>query len=202
MGWPHPSTPAAGTGRLNPSNESQTRRPISRRNRAMKTLPITLTPDLYFSYSQFFVYDASVQMPACEWTKEHSDQGFARRDGTVAFGTLLEYGTAKVEVAVRAYQPRDDYERVIAVPFAVVSGKVIVDGPEETETGRERNFTLPPGDYRFVAAQRVTGDEEEAIDLFFESLAKPLERSAVLIADDALNPPIPLLETAGVAGEE
>lgn len=73
----------------------------------MKTLPTILTPDLNFSYSQFFVYDASVQMPACEWTKEHSDQGFARRDGTVAFGTLLEYGKARVEVVVRAYQPRD-----------------------------------------------------------------------------------------------
>jgi hypothetical protein len=167
----------------------------------MKTLPLTLSPDLYFSYSQFFVYDASVQMPACEWTKAHSDQGFARRNATVAFGTLLEYGTAKVDVAIRPYQPREDYERVIAVPFTVVSGKVIVDGPEESETGRERNFTLPSGNYRLVAVQRVTGDENEAIDLFFEPLGEALERSAVLVADDGLNPPTPLLETAAVAGE-
>jgi hypothetical protein len=117
----------------------------------------------------------------------------------VAFGTLLEYGKARVEVVVRTYQPRDIYERVIAVPFAVVSGKIIVDGPEETETGRERNFTLPPGNYRLVAAQRVTGDEAEAIDLFFESVSAPL---AILVADSALNPPTPLLETAQVAGEE
>lgn len=88
------------------------------------------------------------------------------------------------------------------MPFAVASGKIIVDGPEETETGRERNFTLAPGNYRLFAAQRVTGDETEAIDLFFESVSVPLERSAILVADDALNPPTPLLETADVAGEE
>lgn len=168
----------------------------------MKSIEFRLNPDLYFSYSQFFVYDGSVQMPACDWTKAHSDQGFARREGTVAFGTLLEFGRARVVVAVTPYQPRDEYERVIAVPFDSVSGKVIVDGPEETETGRERNFALQPGNYRLVVAQRVTGDDEEAIDLFFEPLTNPLERSAVLVADDALNPPTTLLETAGVAGEE
>jgi len=48
----------------------------------------------------------------------------------------------------------------------------------------------------------MTGDEEEVIDLFFELLAKPLEQSSILLADEALNPPSPLIETAGIAGEE
>ena len=165
----------------------------------MNATPFTLSPDLEFSYSQFFVYDASVQMPACEWTKEHSDQGFARREGTVAFGTRLEYGKAEVRVYVCSYQPRDDHERVIAVPFVVVSGQVIVDGPEEMESGRDRNVALPPGSYRLVVAQRVVGDEEEVIDLFFEPLAKPLERSEIIKADDGLDPPDPLIETAETA---
>jgi hypothetical protein len=168
----------------------------------MKEPSIHLVRDLYFSYTQFFVYDSSVQMPACDWTKGHSDQGFARREGTVAFGTLLEFGKAKVVVHLAPYQSRGEHQRVIAVPFEATTGKVIVHGPEETETGRERNFALPPGNYRLVAAQRVTGDEEEAIDLFFEPLRKTLERSAVLVADDALHPSSPLLEGAGVAGEE
>lgn len=90
-------------------------------------------------------------------------------------------------------------QRVIAVPFLVTSGKVIVEGPEETMP--ERNVTLPPGNYRLIAAQRVTGEDEEAIDLFFELLSKPLERSAILVADDKLNPPALLVERAGVAGE-
>lgn len=161
---------------------------------------IFIRPDLYFSYSQFFVYDGSIHMPACDWTKAHSDQGFARREGTVAFGTLLEFGTAKIIVTTNPYQPSDEYERVIAVPFTVISGKVIVDGPDEAETGGERNFEILPGNYRLTVAQRVIGDEKECIDIFFEALANPIERSAVLVVDKALNPQIPLIETAEIAG--
>jgi hypothetical protein len=158
-----------------------------------------LSPKLYFSYSQFMVYDQSVRLPGCAWTAEHTAQGFARRESTVNFNTPLEFGYADVAVARSAYQGKEEYERVIAVPFLVTSGKVIVEGPEETKS--ERSFSLPAGNYRLLAAQRVTGDEEEVIDLFFEPLTKPLEQSTILVADGALNPPTPLLETAGIAGE-
>jgi len=146
------------------------------------------------------VYDQSVRLPGCAWTDAHSAQGFARRESVVNFNTLLEFGDADVAISVSAYRPRGTYDRVIAVPFLVTSGKVVVEGPEETKP--ERNVVLPPGTYRVTAAQRVTGDEQQAIDLFFERLSEPLERSAVLVADCALNPPTPLLETAGVAGED
>jgi len=159
-----------------------------------------LSPRLYFSYSQFMVYDQSVRLPGCAWTDDHTAQGFARRESTVNFNTPLEFGYADVAVALCAYQPREEYERVIAVPFLVTSGKVIVEGPEEIKP--ERSIALPPGNYRLVAAQRVAGDEEESIDLFFELLTQPLERSAVLAADKALNPLPILLESAGIAGEE
>jgi hypothetical protein len=162
-------------------------------------MKVTLSPRLYFSYSQFMVYDQSVRLPGCAWTDAHSAQGFARRESVVNFNTPLEYGYADVGVSQDAYEPREEYERVIAVPFLVTSGKVIVEGPEETKP--ERSFALPPGNYRLVAAQHITADEEETIDLFFEPLPQALERSSVLVADDALNPPTPLLETAGIAGE-
>ena len=145
------------------------------------------------------VYDESVSLPGCAWTAEHTAQGFARRQSTVNFNTLLEFGHADVAVASSAYQPLREYERVIEVPFLVTSGRVIVEGPEEREP--ERNIKLPPSDYRLIAAQRVTGEQEEAIDLFFELLAKPLERSSVLVADKALIVPNRLVETAGVAGQ-
>lgn len=145
------------------------------------------------------VYDQSVRLPGCAWTPEHSAQGFARRESIVNFNTPLEFGYANITVNCGVYEPREGYDRVIAVPFLVVSGKVIVEGPEETKP--ERNITLPRGNYRLVAAQRVTGDEEETINLVFEPLEKPLERSAILVADKALNPPTILLETAGIAGE-
>jgi hypothetical protein len=146
------------------------------------------------------VYDQSVELPGCAWTEEHSRQGFARRDSAVCFSTPLEFGHADIAVWFRAYEPHEDYQRVISVPFLVTSGRINVEGPEETKP--ERSIELPPGNYRLVAAQRVTGDEEEVIDLFFESLRNPLECSSILVSDEALNPPATLIETAGVAGEE
>jgi len=163
------------------------------------TTKTALSPRLYFSYSQFMVYDGSVQLPGCDWTEEHTAQGFARRESVVNFNTLLEFGYADVVVNREAYELQQGYQRVIAVPFRVTSGKVVVDGPEETAV--ERSVSLPPGQYRLVAAQHITGEEEEAIDLYFEPLTKALERSTILVADHALNPPTPLIETAKIAGE-
>lgn len=146
------------------------------------------------------VYDQSVRLPGCAWTDQHTAQGFARRESTVNFNTPVEFGYADVTVSRSSCEPREENDRVIAVPFRVASGKVVVEGPEETTP--ERSFELPPGDYRLVAAQRVIADDEESIELFFEPLAKPLQHSVVLVADEGLNPPVSLLETAGVAGEE
>src|SRR5689334_1078334 len=92
----------------------------------------TLSPRLYFPYSQFMVYDLSVQLPGCDWMDEHTAQGFARRDSVVNFNTLLEFGYTDVTVSREAYQPQQEYQRVIAVPFHVTSGKVVVEGPEES----------------------------------------------------------------------
>src|SRR5713101_4365790 len=93
---------------------------------------INLTPRLYFSYSQFFVRDPSIGIPSNPWTEKHSAQGFARTgESTVYFASLLEYGYADVVCELGPFVPDESYERVIAVPFTVVTGKVIVDGPEE-----------------------------------------------------------------------
>jgi len=138
----------------------------------MKT-KTALRPRLYFSYSQFMVYDQSVRLPGCDWTDVHTAQGFARRESAVNFSTLLEFGYADVTVTRSTYEPRTKYWRAIAVPFLVTSGTVIVAGPDEILP--ERNISLPLGNYRLVAAQGVTSDDEETIDLFLELLPKPLE---------------------------
>jgi Competence protein J (ComJ) len=85
------------------------------------TTKTALSPRLYFSYSQFMVYDGSVQLPGCEWTEEHTAQGFARRKSVANFNTLLEFGDADVAVKREAYQPQQEYQRVIVVPFRVTS---------------------------------------------------------------------------------
>src|SRR5262249_15133704 len=133
---------------------------------------------LYFSYGQFMVYDASVQLPGCAWTEAHTAQGFARRDSAVNFRTLLEFGLAKTTVSLGEVRLQEDHVRAIAVPFLVTSGTVIVDGPEETDM--ERRVVIAPGNYRLVAAQRMVGNDDEAIDLFFEPLTRPLEHSTIV----------------------
>jgi hypothetical protein len=166
-----------------------------------KTKATTLKPTLPFSYNQFLVYDDSVRLPGCDWTDDHMNQGFARRESTVNFQTLLESGEADVVVTLGAFEPRPQYERVVAVPFRVTSGKVVVDAPDEdSEVGR--SIDLLPGNYRLVAAQNVVDDETEEIHLFFEALTQPLERSVILVRDDQLDPPSPLSETAAIAGED
>jgi hypothetical protein len=86
------------------------------------------------------------------------------------------------------------------VPFLAATGIVIVCGPEELNYQRRR-FSVPRGNYRLVAAQRIIGDEHEAVDLFFEALSMPLERSTILISDHGLNPPNPLVECCDAASE-
>jgi Competence protein J (ComJ) len=164
-----------------------------------------LSARFYFSYSQFLVYDASVQVPFCECTAAHFDQGFARRESTVNFRTLLQFGQADLSVNLGPYGADVEYTRVIAVPFVVTSGRVFVKGPEEFEV--QRQFEVAPGNYRLTAAQRITvdaeeSDGEEGIALFFEPLAGPLERSSILVADDALAVSDQLIETAEIAGQK
>src|SRR5437867_205072 len=110
----------------------------------------SLSPRLYFSYGQFLVYDQGVPAPGCLWTHGHTAQGFARRGSTVCFRTLLEYGYADVTYELGPFPRDSSYDRVIAVPFLVTTGRVVVDGPEERDVGRI--VPLPIGDYRLTAA--------------------------------------------------
>lgn len=151
------------------------------------------TPELEFSYSQFFIYDAGLKSPACEWTEAHSRQGFSRRDGAAAVGTLLEFGKASVKLGfgTPAFQ---SYERALAVPLEIKSGAVAIDGPEETSGARR--VSVENGYYRVTIAQKIEGDAREEIGIWLEKVELPVRRSELLIVDDALDPPSPLLETA------
>ncbi len=156
---------------------------------------IGVSPTLEFSYSQFFVYDAGLKNPACEWTEAHSRQGFARREGVVAVGTLLEFG--KADVALAFGRPSlEAYERAIAVPLEINSGAIAIDGPEETPGPRK--IRVENGHYRATIAQKRSDDTEEIIKIWLEKVDVPLRRSELLVVDDRLDPPIRLLETANM----
>jgi hypothetical protein len=152
---------------------------------------------MYFSYSQFHVFDSSVKLPGCAWTDKHYQQGFARRDHNVNFGTILEFGHAELSVNFEAYRHVERHERVIEVPFEVVSGSVTIGGPEEYPN--DRVISAPRGYYRLTAAQTTLDDERETIELYFERLPNPLRISRIVLADDQLCPSDPLLEVAEIA---
>lgn len=154
---------------------------------------------MYFSYGQFLVYDQSVQLPGCDWTDDHFDQGFARRESVACIRAMDDFGYAEVSVWAGMYIPDAAHKRVIAVPFFVESGLVIVEGPEEMNTGRQ--ISMSPGSYRLVVAQKPLGEEAEEIALYFEPLRQPALCSEILVQDEELNPRLPLVETAHIAGE-
>ncbi len=159
-----------------------------------------LLPKLYFSYGQFMVYDQIVKLPGLDWTDEHYDQGFARRDSVVGIRTLDDFGHADVRASDSMYVANDVYTRVIAIPFRVVTGTVVVEGPEEMSDAR--SIQLAPGNYRLVICQTAIDENLEAIDLYFEPLQQPAPCSEIIVRDSALNPPFALIETADIAGEE
>lgn len=155
--------------------------------------------EIYFSYSQFMVYDGSVPLPGCDWTPAHTRQGFARQASTVNFRSIHEFGDARVRVFLGEASGLEDAERVIAVPFDVKAGFILVEGPEE-ERDEGRKVELPAGAYELTCAQLATGEETEEISLHFAPRAVLPSRSKVLRADQGLEVPAELLETAATAG--
>ena len=153
-----------------------------------------MLPPLQFAYSQFFVYDANVVSRGCEWTERHSKQGFARRDGVVAIGTLLEFGEADVGVTFDIPANVGTYERAIAVPLRIRGAAIVVDGPEEV--GRVRRIAVPNGHYRVTIAQKVMSETREQVGIWLQKVDLPVVRSELLVVDEELEPQEPLLETA------
>src|SRR5262245_31932847 len=143
----------------------------------MKTSSLARFP-VVFNYNQILVYDASVPTPRCVWTDTHCNQGFARRESTVCFDMILQYGEADVTVHLGPYIENSGYHRVIAVPFFSPTGRIIVQAILETYVARV--LFLPKGYYKLYAAQRVSGGENEdheLLDFFFDKLDKPATHS-------------------------
>lgn len=125
--------------------------------------------------------------------REHSRQGFARRDGVVAVGTLLEFGRAVVAFAF-GKPAFESYDRVLAVPLEIKSGAMAIDGAEETPGMRE--VPVENGHYRATVAQKRIDDASEEIKVWLEKVDIPLRRSELLVVDDGLDPPTQLVESA------
>jgi hypothetical protein len=152
--------------------------------------------DLYFSFSQFLLFDSALTEPALEWSQEHSAQGFVRAESRVAVGSLLSHGIARARVFDEPPQGVGTYRRVIAVPMELTSDRVAFTNPDALPS-EAVPVELPRGHYRVFVAQRLEEDgKRESVDVFFERLTEALTRSQIIVADDALDPPSCLLETA------
>lgn len=146
--------------------------------------------DARYSSGQIMIFDASVELSG-EWTERHLAQGFIRGDGHVGLRTLPEAGHVLVRAFSSSYVPLAEDARVIAVPLRVTSGSVHVMAPDEPQPHVLR---LAPGEYRLVTCQRFF-DGDEDLDLFFERVDLPRQRSELIVADRELQPELPLLES-------
>ena len=146
--------------------------------------------DARYSSGQIMIFDAAVEL-AGEWSERHLAQGFIRGDGQVGLRTLPGMGHVLVRAFGSPYVPIAEDARVIAVPFRVTSGAVHVMAPDERAA---HSLSLAPGEYRLVTCQRFF-DGDQDLDLFFERVDLPRQRSEILVADRELQPQLPLLET-------
>jgi hypothetical protein len=152
--------------------------------------------DIAFSHNQFLIYDVAVAIPQCEWTDEHSRQGFARRESAICLGTILQSGTASVRVYHGPIVPQQEWQRVIANPFSSPTGRIVVRGLMEMYIAHL--VQLRPGFYRIYTCQTLADaqDEHELIELFFLPEDQPMDHSEVILADEGLTPPSVLVEGA------
>jgi hypothetical protein len=149
-----------------------------------------------FDHGQFLLYDASVQVPQCEWTEGHCNQGFARRESAACISTLLQDGNADVTVFSGPYVRQERHERVIALPFYSPEGKIIIRGLLEIYLAHV--VFRRASHYKLYAAQWIIDevDESEGVHLFFHRQEKPVTKSEIILADEGLSPPRILLEWA------
>jgi len=141
-----------------------------------------------FSHGLLFVYDKEASGQTPDFTSAHHDQGFARLDSVVGLRTLVPWGVAQMRVFNTAFVSTASYDRVISVPLYLPSGMVHVDAPVLEGV----SFSLQPGHYRLVIAQKFIKDEippdpgEEDIDLFFEKMDTPITASEIIVRDAEL----------------
>lgn len=128
-----------------------------------------LEPKLKFSFSQFFIYDPSVN-PESDWKQSHINQGFIRREGVIVVGTMIGFGEASVSLFVNEGElDLEKYERVFSIPISIVSGEINIDGPEEHPT--DRRVKIEPGLYMVTIGQKVIGEYEETIDIYLKNIS-------------------------------
>ena len=153
---------------------------------------------VYYSGGQLNIYDKNATRQP-KWTKQLSDQGFARVDDYLCLATIGQCGDARLKVLRAAYDVDSAHVRVISVPFQINSGVCCIEGLDDPNSPYE--IQLQAGSYRLVAAQTLLPSEDdifepEIIELYFDPAVEKGERCRIIRADMHLDPPAQLLELA------
>lgn len=153
---------------------------------------------IIIGYNQFLIFDESIMDVGHDWTEAHFNQGFARRSSAIGLRTLNEYSEANVNCFIGIpYSTMNQYVRVISTGFECISGKVVICGPEEVPGNSSQQLQVAPGSWKLTAAFYMLSLIEH-IDVFFENSHVPNLYSEILLADAALSPVEPLIETSKI----
>jgi hypothetical protein len=149
--------------------------------------------NLEFSYSQISVFQTNMIDPFNNWNDVHVLQGFSWRPNSVSFKTLSEYGDAEITIELSdSIKISDGAIRSILVPFTV---------EEEIEIASITDsvvIEIPKGEYGLIFnAIPSTSNNSERYELIFVKSTFP--EAKILIQDDELSPPSPLLMEATAA---
>ena len=144
---------------------------------------------IQISYATLAVFDPELRDPFNDWTQAQAAQGFAWRDGSVSFRTLIESGPLNVLVTVNGTRTaiRSDSVRAIQVPFRVPSSGIVEIGSISGGT----TLKIPSGPYALICEIGSTSDGAPFGRLQF--VPDKSAGAAVLRADPELSPPTPLV---------
>ncbi|MGU3473598.1 competence protein ComJ [Paenibacillus sp. D51F] len=156
---------------------------------------VAQSKEIVVSYSQVCVYPAGTKEPFPEWTDEEVGQGFAWKNRSISSFEAMDDSRCNVAVAVEEGEPEAaaGSVRSILVPFEVpADGKLSIASILSSTVEAD----VPPGSCGLVfnAVPGADGDAEEQPWTYIFALYPGYEgKAALLVQDEALEPPSPLL---------
>ncbi len=156
---------------------------------------VALSKEIVVSYSQLCVYPAGTKEPFPDWTDEEVGQGFAWKNRSISSFEAMDDSRCNVAVAVEEGEPgaAAGSARSILVPFEVpADGKLSIASILSSTVEAD----VPPGSCGLVfnAVPGADGDAEEQPWTYIFALYPGYEgKAALLVQDEALDPPSPLL---------
>jgi hypothetical protein len=145
------------------------------------------------SYAQITFFDGTLDNPFNDWAAQHVQQGFAWRDGSASFKTLIESGQTRVEFAqVQIFVPKSSALRSISVPFVCHEGARI----EIATITESQPLQLEAGEYQLIYE---TWFSDGICWCRFSVVRNGNLEPQILICDNDMHPLYPLLMHADPA---